>query len=623
MVYVPVVGATPAKYLPDSPILKYAPKGVVGNPFQRMRIWLPDPARFPRPPRGYPVVPYTPFGGFASVILPTEIADPSTSVASQNGVPGFLWMLLEHGVALCLIGVTGSDTASYAPGGAFYSDPTKPKLSQQVPGNGTFDWPGSTTPDYDHHDVAGMSLDGGLTYPHDTFPVPVKDFQWGVQKLRRIGHAYGVRTKRLFGGGRSAGSLVAGALAAGPDYRDSTMVDHRSESSALQGILVWASSCWIPAWQTNAANSPPCLYFPRATNPNATAQSLADAPAIWPREASFARIGTRSPEVRAANAVRPWFIVNLDPEANLALVNLTPTQAVVYQGDDASNNRLPAMSNEISGAVAHPGIQGPLWRVRLRELNATFHAAKSRLYITDAGRNALAGHTTQDGFPLVDLITATQEDLLAISTYQPGRALAQGIKAQYDAWDAEDAPIEVQPELRRKLVRKAAVELLKGKTACGNRVFSTRVSALQPNELPALCVYTETETTSILTESPRVYLHRIELRVEIHAAESLLVDDRLDDIAFQVRAAIELDEDLNGYAQRIEYQGTESGWDDEGARPTGALRIRYEVQVEEAIQAPTNLDPFQKAFVQYDLALADGTIDAEDLVYPEQLEPEQ
>lgn len=99
---------------------------------------------------------------------------------------------------------------------------------------------------------------------------------------------------------------------------------------------------------------------------------------------------------------------------------------------------------------------------------------------------------------------------------------------------------------QRKLIRHAVVALLlSANTAAGARVNSTRVDPHKRSQLPAISVYTLSESTdSDSAQTAPIELTR-NLKLEITAwvahSDELPLDDALDDLAEQIEAAMASD----------------------------------------------------------------------------------
>lgn len=102
----------------------------------------------------------------------------------------------------------------------------------------------------------------------------------------------------------------------------------------------------------------------------------------------------------------------------------------------------------------------------------------------------------------------------------------------------------------RKLIRHAAVaRLIAASTAAGTRVEATREEPNRRGELPAIGVYTSTESVEEVGDTAPRELTRVpELHIVAWVGHSQAnpADDRMDDIAEQIEAAMESDRYLGG-----------------------------------------------------------------------------
>ncbi|HEY6038260.1 MAG TPA: hypothetical protein VIV58_28455 [Kofleriaceae bacterium] len=99
---------------------------------------------------------------------------------------------------------------------------------------------------------------------------------------------------------------------------------------------------------------------------------------------------------------------------------------------------------------------------------------------------------------------------------------------------------------QRKLIRNAVAALLvSANTAAGARVKATRVEPNREQELPAISVYTlSDETDRASADTAPIELTRelkLEIACEVKHTDAYPVDDRMDDIAEQVEAAMASD----------------------------------------------------------------------------------
>lgn len=143
--------------------------------------------------------------------------------------------------------------------------------------------------------------------------------------------------------------------------------------------------------------------------------------------------------------------------------------------------------------------------------------------------------------------------------------------------------------------------------AIGSRVFTNRSRKLFPEELPAIVIYSKSESAEIYIEAPREYKRTLKLAIEIFdkydtGGETTLedsVDDRLDAIADEIEQRIFRNETLDGDVSDIKLSDMESDYMPEGEQPIGAMRLTFDVEY--FTYAPVdqpNLDAFERAHIE-------------------------
>lgn len=223
----------------------YTPPELVTYAKQRVKVALPDPAKFPVPPTGYPVVLVLNFAGFT---VSDMLASVSTSSAFEYA------LLNDFGIALAYMTCVRT-IVSGAP---------------EVPGN-ALGWPDDFVP-------AGWT---GALPPGRTLsrPMPERDVEFCVQHLRL--HARRLRLNPFQVGfrGNSAGSQAGHRAAFGPDrkYAHGHVGQHvhstRFQAAcAFYGLWYWpayvssltavhfAANTGAPAFEAHAA--PMSTAFP-------------------------------------------------------------------------------------------------------------------------------------------------------------------------------------------------------------------------------------------------------------------------------------------------------------------------------------------------------------------------
>lgn len=166
------------------------------------------------------------------------------------------------------------------------------------------------------------------------------------------------------------------------------------------------------------------------------------------------------------------------------------------------------------------------------------------------------------------------------------------------------------PDHDRKLLRLAVVAALKNQiTGVDDRVFNSRRVPLEPESLPAILVYTNSESVEERTVAPREYERTVELVIAIlekedDAFDDVALQDKLDDLAAEVEAVVESDPSFScGAAESVL---TNSRYDEnrDGEALIGANRLEYAAKYYTSAQA--TLDAFERATSDIDVAPPDG-----------------
>lgn len=138
---------------------------------------------------------------------------------------------------------------------------------------------------------------------------------------------------------------------------------------------------------------------------------------------------------------------------------------------------------------------------------------------------------------------------------------------------------------RRKAIRKQIVKILKGRTDAGEHVRAGRSETNWQETLPHVNVYIRGEDIQDdeLAQAPRLLRHILNLEIEIIAdgrdGEELL--DRLDDLDDQVQICLSKDDTLDCTADDIILNNIEIETESEGSKPTGSIRLHYNVEYHE------------------------------------------
>lgn len=194
-------------------------------------------------------------------------------------------------------------------------------------------------------------------------------------------------------------------------------------------------------------------------------------------------------------------------------------------------------------------------------------------------------------------------------------------------------------ESKRKQIRRAFKERLKGKTNALENVFSNIASATPREGTPTILIYTSKEDVEEIGSAPKKYKRLLELSIEIVAEGSEdpdnadnYLEDILDDIAEQVETELNRDETFGFYTDyrgkkiplvdTLDLQTVNFRFEGEGNKPIGSLILTYQVTYTEFrpadIEEQDNVGNFKKAVVDYKVghhdSPPDNVIEATDII---------
>lgn len=128
----------------------------------------------------------------------------------------------------------------------------------------------------------------------------------------------------------------------------------------------------------------------------------------------------------------------------------------------------------------------------------------------------------------------------------------------------------------RAQLRAAAAAALRGLPQTRDNVYKTRLAALTARQLPALKIYTISETDERETQGENGEIARsVELSIECVAAAADDIDDLLDQIAFEVEGRIAEDPTFGGLAADCGLESVQFAPDWEGEIPAGVMTLTY------------------------------------------------
>ena len=109
----------------------------------------------------------------------------------------------------------------------------------------------------------------------------------------------------------------------------------------------------------------------------------------------------------------------------------------------------------------------------------------------------------------------------------------------------------------RQQIREKFGTTLNGLTTTGSNVFESRVYPLENASLPALIIYTKSETSEpIVIGTQRLMSRELSVVVEGYAKATSNFDDTIDTISKEVEAAIAADRTLDGLAKDTYLEST-------------------------------------------------------------------
>lgn len=131
----------------------------------------------------------------------------------------------------------------------------------------------------------------------------------------------------------------------------------------------------------------------------------------------------------------------------------------------------------------------------------------------------------------------------------------------------------------RKTIREYFGTQLTGLTTTGANAFESRVYPMQSAKLPALLIYTTSESSEEQAfSSKRVQNRLLSVEVQGFVRATSDFDDTLDLIAKEVEVAILDDPSLGGLAINTQLTSTQADYSGEGEQPVGTIRLTFDVQ---------------------------------------------
>ena len=130
----------------------------------------------------------------------------------------------------------------------------------------------------------------------------------------------------------------------------------------------------------------------------------------------------------------------------------------------------------------------------------------------------------------------------------------------------------------RTQIRQAVIALLKGNTSAKSRVHEARVYPISEPKLPAIMVYTNSETAEDwIISKPRTQMRRLSLTIEAYAKQPGAVDAVADGLALEIEKLVATDTTLGGIAKDTMLDSTEIQLTGDGEKPVAGIVLTYTV----------------------------------------------
>ena len=128
----------------------------------------------------------------------------------------------------------------------------------------------------------------------------------------------------------------------------------------------------------------------------------------------------------------------------------------------------------------------------------------------------------------------------------------------------------------RQQIREYFGTTLTGLSTTGSNSYESRVYPIENSKLPALVIYTKSETSEpIVIGTDRVMSRELSVVVEGYAKATSNFDDTIDTISKEVEEAIAADRTLGGLAKDTYLESTEIEFNSEGEKPLGFVSLTF------------------------------------------------
>jgi hypothetical protein len=115
-------------------------------------------------------------------------------------------------------------------------------------------------------------------------------------------------------------------------------------------------------------------------------------------------------------------------------------------------------------------------------------------------------------------------------------------------------------------------------------IYKARHYALDDDKLPAIIIYTENATSSLVTIGSRILMHDLELRVDvINKGLSTTIFENVEQFGAEIVEAIQGNDDFGGLVKDCVLTSMETDTNSAGDRTMGIVQLRFDVQYRTAI----------------------------------------
>jgi hypothetical protein len=132
--------------------------------------------------------------------------------------------------------------------------------------------------------------------------------------------------------------------------------------------------------------------------------------------------------------------------------------------------------------------------------------------------------------------------------------------------------------IRKQIRDRLETILTSGVSLVQSRVFGSRIYPLTAPQLPAIAVYTASESSNLQTMGLRTQMRDLSVSIDVYVMVNDKFDDDIDDLCVQIEQAIAADYTLNGLAKDTILTGTEIDFDGEAEKPIGVARLTYSIR---------------------------------------------